>query len=430
MALIADPNLEKYATPRQWEYLQAIAEHGSVYAAAKALNVDKTTVRQARDSVKRRAAQQGYAPEYGLTYELPKGMTSKGTSVRYGPDGEIEQFWNKSKMAGRPEEESVHVPDPKKIVKVSTLYDQQGEVTQQWVSEKPEDVQREKLWLAFQEELLAKLEPLAPQPAPESTNADLLAVYPVGDQHNGMLAWEVETGESWDLKLSEQTFIDCYGHLVHAAPACDTALLAFLGDFQHYDSFKPITPAHGHLLDADSRFPKMVRSTLRIFRRAIDLALTKHANVHVILEFGNHDPSSTVFLMEGLALLYENEPRVTIDTSPRFFHYFRFGKVLIGTNHGDKVKGDRLPLIMAHDRKEDWGLTEFRLWLCGHVHHFSAKDHPGCTVETAEVLPPEDAHAHQSGYRSKRGMKCIIFDRNEGEVGRHFARPSMFRRAA
>jgi hypothetical protein len=430
MSLIADPNLKKYATDRQWEYLEAIAQHGSVYAAAKALGVDKTTVRQARDTVKRRAAQNGYAPDHGLTYELPKGMTSKGTSVRYGPDGQIEQFWNKSKMAGRPEDEAVRLPDPKKIVKVSTLYDQQGEVTQQWVSEKPEDVAREKLWLAWQQELLSKLEPLEPRPAPESGNADRLAVYPVGDHHNGMLAWKAETGESWDLKISEQTFVDCFGYLVNASPASDTALIPFLGDLSHYDSFKPITPAHGHLLDADSRFPKMAFSTLRIIRRSIELALAKHKNVHLIIEFGNHDPSSTVFLMAAISALYEKEPRVTVDTSPMFFHYFRFGKVLIGTNHGDKVKGEKLPLIMATDRPEDWGATLFRLWLLGHVHHFSAKDHPGCSVETAEVLPPEDAHAHQSGYRSKRGMKSIIFDANEGEMGRHFVRPSMFRRAA
>lgn len=430
MALIADPNLEKYATPRQWEYLQAIAEHGSVYAAAKALNVDKTTVRQARDTVKRKAAQSGYAPDHGLTYELPDGLALKGTSIRYGPDGEIQQYWNKSKMAGRPEEEAIKLPDPKKIVKVSTLYDPQGAVQQQWVSEKPEDVAREKLWLAFQQELLAKLEPLEPTPPPAATLENMLTVYPVGDQHNGMLAWDKETGADWDLKLSEQIFGDCFGYLVNASPASDTALLAFLGDFSHYDSFKPITPAHGHLLDADSRFPKMAFSTIRIFRRSIDLAKKKHRRIHVIIEFGNHDPSSTVFLMAALAALYENDPQVTIDTSPMFFHYFRFGRVLIGTNHGDKVKGDKLPLIMAHDRKEDWGETEFRLWLCGHVHHFSAKDHPGCSVETAEVLPPEDAYAHQNGYRSKRGMKSIIFDANEGEMGRHFVRPSMFRRAA
>lgn len=430
MALIADPNLEKYATPRQWEHVRAVVEHGGYRAAARALGCDWTTVRDAERAVLRKAAQQGYAPAHDLTHEVPDGLRIKGTSVRYDGDGNIEQYWNKSALAGMEPDDRVQLPDPKKIVKVSTLFDQQGKVTQQWVSEKPEDVAREKLWRAFQDELLAKIEPLEPTPPPELTLENLLTVYPVGDQHNGMLAWGKETGADWDLKLSEQTFADCFGYLVNASPASDTALLAFLGDFSHYDSFKPITPAHGHLLDADSRFPKMAFSTIRIFRRSIDLAKKKHRHVHVIIEFGNHDPSSTVFLMAALAALYENDPQVTIDVSPMFFHYFRFGRVLIGTNHGDKVKGDKLPLIMATDRAADWGETEFRLWLCGHVHHFSAKDHPGCSVETAEVLPPEDAYAHQSGYRSKRGMKSIIFDANEGEMSRSFVRPSMFRRAA
>jgi hypothetical protein len=67
-----DPNLARYATPRQLEYLKAIAEHGSVYAAARAMGVDKSTIKQARDAVMRRFVQSGKTPEPVPAPEAPQ----------------------------------------------------------------------------------------------------------------------------------------------------------------------------------------------------------------------------------------------------------------------------------------------------------------------------------------------------------------------
>ncbi len=355
----------------------------------------------------------------------------KGQSILYGPDGEQRGRWDKTTREGRAPEDVEHLPDPKKVTKISTLYDQTGRVTQQWIAEKPEDAAREALWRAFALEMAAKVTPLKPIAAPRrALNKDLLTVYPVGDHHTGMYAWGLETGEAdWDLKIAERTLAQAVDHLVAAAPPSETALAAFMGDFLHYDSYSPVTPANRNLLDADSRFPKMVQAGVRSMRRMVSRLLEKHRFVCIIVEPGNHDPASSVFLVECLRAAFENEPRVKIDTSPRPFHYFEFGLNLIGTTHGDGVKLDKLPAIMAADVPEMWGRAKFRVWLTGHVHHESKREFPGCKVETLEVLPPADAWAAKNGYRSARGMKAIVFHREHGEQARHVVNPGMFKKA-
>lgn len=424
---VLDPKLQAYATEGQWEYLTAWQEYGSVHKAAKVKGCSSRNFSFAKAAVLKKAARQGYAPEFDLVHPVPEGMTSAGVSILYDEiTGKPVKTWNKSKPAGRDPSEAVHLPDPKLITKTATLYDQAGNVTQQWVSEKPEDLQRERLWREFAAALAAdmpRVEAIAP---PKQTNADLCACYPVGDHHIGMLSWDKETGEDYDLKIAEAALINATDHLIALAPPCDQALVVFLGDLMHFDSFEAVTPTSRNHLDSDGRFPKLVRTAIRAMRYLIEAAAKRHAKVQVIIEIGNHDLSSSIFLMECLRNLYENDKRIAIDTSPMHYHYFDFGKNLIGTHHGHGAKLANLPLIMATDRPAEWGRTKHRYIWTGHVHHDQSKDHSGVKVESFRVLATEDAWAHQKGYRSKRDMKSIILHREHGEVARHTVNPGMF----
>jgi hypothetical protein len=195
----------------------------------------------------------------------------------------------------------------------------------------------------------------------------------------------------------------------------------------HYDSFEPVTPTSRNQLDVDSRFPKMVRAAVRSMRFMIEEAARKHKEVHVVVEIGNHDLSSSIFLMECLHNIYENEPRITIDTSPKHYHYFSFGQCLVGVHHGHGAKPQALPMIMANDCPELWGGTKYRYWWTGHIHQQKTYDFPGCTVESFRVLAAPDAWAHQKGYRPHRDMKSIFLHKDYGEVGRFTANPDMFK---
>ena len=429
---ILDPELREYATDRQWELLEAWQEHGDQRAAAKALGCSRSSICDAWARVQKKAGQHGYAPERDLVHRAAPGMTTRGTSLLYDRDGKVIGYWSKTRQEGRSPDEVVRLPDPKTITKLSTYYDQEGRVTGQWVAEKPDAVAQAAAWAEYAKALTEDLPRVEPTPAPELTDFDLMACYPVGDHHMGMLSWPEETGAPWDINIGEQMLAGATNYLVERAPAAQQALVVFLGDFMHYDSFEPVTPTSRNQLDADSRFPKMVRASVRSMRYMIERALEKHARVHVIVEVGNHDLSSSIFLMECLANTYEKELRVTVDTSPMHFHYYRFGGSLIGTHHGHGVKMQHLPLIMATDRKEDWGETTHRYWWTAHTHKSgaqvfpSAQDLSGCIVESFRVLAASDAWATQKGYRAVREMKSIIIHRRYGEVARNTVNPDMF----
>lgn len=398
------------------EAVDAVAQHGTIMGASRALNLNRATL----EGRLREARRQGF------TSTITPPLVMKGQSILRNQAGEEVGRWDKTKLAGRDDSEVTHVPDPKKISKVSTYYDQLGNVAAQWVSEKPEDAAREKAWEAFAQDLAESLPRAKPSKAPAKANADLLACYPVGDHHIGMLATAEETGDAnYDLRSAEAVLAAASERLIETCPPCHQAVIVLLGDFFHYDSFAPVTPSHGHLLDADGRYFKMIRAGVRMVRALIAAALERHKAVHVIVATGNHDIASSAFLRIMLGALFEKEKRVTVDPSPARFHYFEWHRILLGVHHGDRVKPDKLPGVMAHDRREAWGRTLHRMWITGHVHHDSRREFPGCMVESFGVLAPLDAYAAAGGYRSQRSMKALVFHKEHGEQERHTVSPAM-----
>jgi hypothetical protein len=423
-ALLGMPGV---CTERQAEMLGAILEHKSANKASQALGCDKSNVTDAVRVVRKKAAQRGFAPASDLIRPLPEGLALQGSSVRYDRNGEVDQSWIKSKQEGRDPAEVVRIDNPA-ITKTSTQYGPDGRVTQQWVSERPKDAERFQRW-EDAAKALAKDLPKIRIAAPKKTASDLMACYPIGDHHIGMYAWHSEAGADYDLEKAEALLSGAIDHLIDASPACDQALVVILGDFLHYDSLEPLTPASKNLLDSDGRASKMIEVGLRCARRVIEAAAAKHKNVRVIIEPGNHDPYSSLFFQHALAALYEKEKRIEVDVTPGLYHYYEFGRCLIGVHHGDKAKLDKLPLIMAQDQSQAWGRTDHRYWWTGHIHQQQVHDVQGIKVESFRVLPPTDAWAHGQGYRSQRSMVSILLHREHGEVSRHTVNPAMLEAA-
>jgi len=259
---------------------------------------------------------------------------------------------------------------------------------------------------------------------------DLMTAYPIGDPHFGEYIWAAECGEDWDLSIAERVHCAAMAALVESAPPTETAIIVNLGDAAHYDSMAAVTPRSGHHLDADSRYAKMVDILILAMRQCVESALTKHKFVHVVHVIGNHDETGAVWLSRLFAHVYRDEPRVTVETSPSVFSYYRWGKNLIGMHHGHTSKAEKLPGVMATDRAKDWGETLHRYWWTGHIHHESKKEYPGCTVESFNTLAPGDSYAHAGGWRSRQNMKAIVLHREHGEVARHTVHPSMLKEVA
>lgn len=327
-------------------------------------------------------------------------------------------------------DQGVHetVPEGHFVKGVSTLIGDDGSVKGQWVRTSLDlEHQKQQVVEAITESV--KSLPRVPKiPSPQKADKGLLVVYPQGDPHLGMYAWGEEAGEDFDLAIAERDLVRAMQALVEKSPASEEALIVNLGDFFHSDSQANTTARSNNQLDVDTRWAKVLRTGISAMRACIEAALTKHKKVRVINEIGNHDTHTAQLLTLALGLLYEQNPRVTLDQSPSRFHYVRFHSVLLGVTHGDTVKPDKLGAIMATDRPEDWGQARFRYWLTGHVHNQRVFELPGCLVESFRTLAARDAWHSASGYRSGRDMQAIVFDRQFGEVSRYRADISMVRR--
>jgi hypothetical protein len=303
---------------------------------------------------------------------------------------------------------------------VSTLYDADGVQRAQWIKSSAVDEQRERMLRQFVEELCHDVKGKSPAVKPPTlTNADLLAVYPIGDMHHGMYADASETGEAdYDCKIATRSLESAVNYLASITPPAETALLINVGDYVHGNDSTNETPGHSNRLDVDTRYGQVLHSAGLSLVRAILRLLEKHQRVIFWCMRGNHDPDAAPALALAVSFFFHNEPRVEVDLGTSLYKYMRFGENLIGGHHGHGAKGADLPLVMATDRKADWGETSFRVWHCGHIHHKTAKEYPGCVVETHRTLAPQDAWAAGKGYRAQSDMNAIIYHREYGEIQR------------
>lgn len=311
------------------------------------------------------------------------------------------------------------LPEGHAVKGVSSLVRPDGRVALQWVKTRAQIVSREETI----RKLLADLPKVTPRrkgriAAPRGAlTSEILAVYPMGDPHVGMLAWAPESGEDFDLKIASDLMRGAIGDLVARGPRSERALLVNLGDFFHSDNHQQTTTA-GTALDTDGRAAKVLSTGMDLITHTIDRLLEHHGTVIVDCQIGNHDTYSAVMLAIGLRAYYRNEPRARILVDPATRHYHEFGRNLIGTVHGDRTKAEALPEIMAAEQPEAWGRTAHRVWLVGHVHHSSVKDFRGCRVETFRTLAARDAWHAGQGYVAPRDMQRIVLHREHGEISR------------
>lgn len=385
------------------ELLRRVAayhEHGSQRLAAVALGIGKSTM---GDSMKL-AAERGML---GTRPVLP-GFAIKSVASKEG-DAWIKQ----TKAPG----EVFEVPAGQKVKGVSALVDAQGREVAKWVKTTADAEQQAAAMRAVLDGFKDELPRAEPVVAPLHTVDDLLNQYTITDHHLGALAWNEETGGGdYDLRIGEQLIIDWFASAIAQAPPARRAVFAQLGDFLHYDSFKSITPEHGHLLDSDSRYPKMVRAAIRIVRKVISMLLEKHEQLDVIMCDANHDPAGEVWLREMLAAFYDNEPRVTVDTNPGTYSVLEHGDVSLFYHHGHRRGVKNVDSILVGKFRKVYGRTHFSYAHTGHKHSDELKTTDLMKVEQHETLAAPDAYG--SNWLSGRSAKVITYHKRFGEDGR------------
>lgn len=388
--MTVDEGLKQFATDRQVEIIDAVNKAGGLRAAGRALGVDHKVIYKGIKAVKKKAEARGYAPAHDFTRPVPEMFYAKG---------------------------------------VSTYYNKDGKPTGQWVKASINEQKRFDAMQAAIEALCNEVPRAVPVTRPLINDAALATVYTLTDSHVGMLAWHRETGEDWDLEISERVLTGCFQAMVYASPSSAVGIVNQLGDFLHSDGLSPVTPTSGHVLDQDGRFSKVVEVAVRILRSVVSMALAKHNKVIVVMAEGNHDMASSVWLRVLFKALFENEPRVEVIDSPLPYYCIQHGKTMLGFHHGHLKKNDQLPMLFAAQFPKIWGETTKRYAHTGHRHHVEEKEHSGITVIQHPTLAARDAYAARGGWVADRQVTSITYHAEYGQVARHTVTPEMIERS-
>lgn len=370
-----DEGLKQFATPRQLEFIETAEKVGSLRKAAKHLGVSPSTVLMSMKDLREKAAKKGYAPECQMTDPVPEGYLMERYTQQIGPGGR-ERIWIKGAMD----------------------------------KERMQALMRD-LWTVFAADL-----PKSPEvEGPAVTAEHLLNLYTFTDYHMGMLAWHKEGGDDWDLNIATNMLRACFVEMIKRCPPAKKCVINIQGDFLHTDGLVPVTPAHGHVLDADSRFRKIALSAVTIIREMVVVALKHHDEVELLICEGNHDESSSLWMQVCFGMHFADNPRVTVHDQALPYYAIEFGKTMLAFHHGHKRKNEDLPIFFAAQFGEMWGRTAKRYCNTGHRHHYDCKEHPGMYVMQHPTLAARDAHASRGGWMSERAAIGITFHRDFGK---------------
>ena len=376
-------------TDDQQQALEDLKEHGTITAAARARGQSRQSFSRMLQRARAKLARQGYAPEHDMVKTCPDGYHVKGVSTLYtnGENGtQVSAQW----------------------VKTNIDRERQDELMREAVAALTEDLGR-----------------AIPVDVKHQGDDQLLNCYVLTDYHLGMRCWPEETGGDWDTDKAEALLYKWFATALRTAPKAKHGLLIQLGDWLHFDGLDAVTPQSGHLLDADTRFQKLVRITIRAFRRIIMDMLEHHESVHVIMAEGNHDLSASAWMRELFAAHYDSEPRVTVDTSPDPYYCHEFGQNSIFAHHGHKRKITDIDRVFTAKFRDVFGRTSYSHAHTGHLHHERVIESQLMLVEQHRTLAAPDAYASRGGWISGNSAKVITYHAEYGKVGEVQISPAM-----
>jgi len=371
-----DDGHKKWASPQQVIYIDLFLQFGSTSKAAKAAGVSRGTINTAIARVKRKAAAAGYSPEHDMIHPVPAGFSVKGVSTYY----------------------------------------KEGEALGQWVKSSADKIAQEAALEEFVDGLCETI-PASAKPVPvtkQKYDPDLMSLIIFGDAHLGMYAWGEETLErDFDTDIACKEMRDAIDNMIARAPNAETGVLIDVGDFMHANSHDNNT-AKGTSVDVDTRHARVLKAAGMVMRYCIAQMLKKYKKVKVVIAKGNHNPEPAVAVSLILQFFYDKEKRVEVLDTIGHHHYLEFGNWLLGVNHGDKIKPQKLVAMMARDHK-GWSAAKFRLWITGHIHHEKVIEIDGCTVASFNTLAPRDAWHASMGYGSRNSSTLVTIHKTKGK---------------
>lgn len=372
-----DQKVKEWATEAQCRHIDAYNEHGSFKKAAENTGVNRSTIARGVKAALKKAAHNGYAPDNDMTHPTAPGFGVKGVSTFYGRDGDVTAQW----------------------VKTDRDKEEQAEAFNEFIS-------------GLCSGIKGKAKPV--KLSKTKYDKDLMSLIIFGDAHLGMYAWGEETlSQDFDTDIACKGIRDAIDNMIARAPNAETGVLIDVGDFMHANTSANLTAA-GTSVDVDTRHARVLKSAGMVMRYCIGQMLVKYKYVKVVVAKGNHNPEPAVAVALMLQFFYDKEKRVEVLDTIGHHHYIEFGSWLLGVNHGDKIKPQKLVAMMARDHKS-WSKCKFRLWITGHIHHEKVIEIDGCTVASFNTLAPRDAWHASAGYGARQSSTLVTIHKTKGK---------------
>ena len=252
----------------------------------------------------------------------------------------------------------------------------------------------------------------------------LLVINPA-DIHIGKLAVEIETKDEYNTNIACKRVINGIVGIIQKAQGFSINKILFCigNDVLHIDNVYNTTTA-GTPQDANGKWWQHFEIALELYVRCVELLRTI-AKVDIIHCMSNHDYQSGFHLAHALKSWFRNTEDVKFDISVNHRKYYKYGKNLIGLEHGDGAKMDNLPLLMAQEKPKEWAVTNYRYWYLHHIHHKvkhkwrDAKDFIGVTVEYLRSPSGTDSWHNRKGFTGvPKAVEGFIHHKENGQIAR------------
>ena len=318
-------------------------------------------------------------------------------------------------------------PDHLEVKNSTVQYNAEGEVVQEWRRQYPSIELLKDIVEGLCDQARGKGE--APiTKATKRSKEDILFEIDIYDAHVGMYADEKETlDENYDCDIAARRMVEATHALAERANNPSKCVLVFGGDMLHVDNRSNQTPASGNILDADSRYHRIVNYIISACIDCVHIATKIAPSVEIVVLEGNHSSHSELWLGQVLKAFYSKCDNIEVKTNPSPRKHLVWGDNLLVWAHGDRVPANKWPMVVATEFAKEWGATRHRHLKCGHVHHKKSiapvivEEQSGLVVEYLEALCATDAWHANSGYiGAQKGASAFEYHKKEGLLTRHF----------
>lgn len=260
---------------------------------------------------------------------------------------------------------------------------------------------------------------------PKDFDNDHLLVVNPADIHIGKYANAYETGSGYDCETAVSRVLEGIQGLVDKSRGfgIEKVLFCVGNDILHIDNVYNQTTA-GTGQDVDGKWWEHFEIALMLYVKCIEM-LRQVAPVDVLHSMSNHDYQSGFHLAHALKSWFRKADDINFDISVANRKYYKYGKNLIGLEHGDGAKLEKLPLLMAQEQPLLWSETKYRYFYLHHIHHkvkhkwLDAKDYIGVTVEYLRSPSGTDSWHSRKGFTGvPKAVEGFLHEKNSGQVAR------------